>query len=146
MFLRRWSTARNLVSDCASVTVITRSSKPFNASPLFMFQKCALLEFAECQPEFGLRIHDDWTIPGDWLLQRLPRHQQESDPVLTPSDNNLVSSIEQYERAVVDLGRRCRMRPPANAFGWHRERFRRVAERARSVEHISECVARGFDR
>src|SRR5262245_17436468 len=35
-------------------------------------QKAALLEFLECLPEFGLRIHDNRAIPRYWLLQRPP--------------------------------------------------------------------------
>ena len=73
-----------------------------------------MLELFECPPEFGLRIHDDRAIPGHRFPQRLPRDKQKSDAVLTTLDDNFVASIEEHERAVVDLGRRRRMRPPAD--------------------------------
>jgi hypothetical protein len=41
------------------------------ASPLILFQKRALFKFAECLPEFGLRIHDDRAIPRHGFLERL---------------------------------------------------------------------------
>src|SRR6266545_2222306 len=43
----------------------------------FRLQERPLLELVVGLPELLLRVHHDRAVPGDRLLERLPRHQEE---------------------------------------------------------------------
>ena len=42
-------------------------------------------------------VHHDRPVPGDGLLDRLPRHEQEPDPGVSRLDRHLVAAIEQHQ-------------------------------------------------
>src|SRR5215475_4799318 len=50
--------------------------------------------------QLGLGVHHDRAIPRNRLLDRLARDQQEPDALLAGLDRDLVSAVEQHERAV----------------------------------------------
>src|SRR5258708_33041045 len=47
--------------------------------------------------QLRLRVHHDWTIPGDRLLDRLAGNQQEADAVLAGQHRDLGAAVEQDE-------------------------------------------------
>jgi len=68
---------------------------------LLFLQEGAILELSEGLLELFPGIHDDRAMPGNGLFERLPRHQQEANPLLPRLDDDLVTTVEQNEGAVV---------------------------------------------
>src|SRR2546430_1837945 len=60
----------------------------------------AFVQFGEGLLQLGLGVHHDRAIPGDRLLDRLARDQEEPDALLAGLDRHLVAAIEQHERAI----------------------------------------------
>ena len=108
-------------------------------------QEGPLLKLVECLLELFLRVHDDRTVPGHGLLERLAGDEQESDALVPGLHRDLVAPVEEDQRAVVRLlgGRRVR---PADRFGWHREGGGGVAEFPGPSEDVREGVAGRLDR
>jgi sugar fermentation stimulation protein A len=89
----------------------------------------------------ALSVHDDRAVPGDRLLERPARDQQEAHALVAGLHDDLVAAIEQHERAVarcVEHGAPLVDRPVSVST----PRLRGVAERARTLEHVGEGVAR----
>src|SRR5260370_5379811 len=98
-------------------------------------QERPLLELLERLPELLLGVHDDGAVPCHGLLERLPRNQEEPDPVIPSLHRDLVALVEEHERAVVRLLRRLRVRP-SHPFGRYGQGARRVAELPCPGEHV----------
>jgi len=41
-----------------------------------------------------LRVHDNGAVPGDWLLERLARDEQEADPFVAGLHHDFVAAVE----------------------------------------------------
>ena len=76
-----------------------------------MLQERPLLEFPERLAKLFLRVHHNRAVPRHRLLKRFSRDQQEPDSVVPGVYRNLVTAIKEYERAVVRLRGRRRVRP-----------------------------------
>ena len=87
-----------------------------------------------------LRVHHDRSIPGDRLLDRLSRDEQEPDALVAGLHDDFVAAVEQHERSVAGLGSRFTASLPVDLLGQHAARLRRVAERAGAREHVRERV------
>src|SRR5262245_16621747 len=61
------------------------------------------MQLGHCLLQFGLSIHHDWPVPGDWFLDRFSGHQQETNAVLACLHRDLVAGIEQHQRTVSGL-------------------------------------------
>jgi len=85
-----------------------------------------VLKFFEGGAQFVLRIHDNRTLPGHRFLNRLAGDEQESNAFIARLNGKFVAVVEENQRAIVEAGR--------------------VGELSGSGEHVSESVARGFDR
>src|SRR5437867_12229784 len=96
---------------------------------LLELQERSFLQFQERLLELFLRVHHDWAVPCDRFLEWLSRNQQDPDAVFARLHLYLIAGVEEHQRAVVRLlwGRGI---GPANSFGRHRQRARRVAELA----------------
>src|SRR5436190_558009 len=66
-------------------------------------QERPLLELLERLPELLLGVHHDGAVPRHGLFQRLPRNQKEPDPLLPGLHRDLVTLVEEHQRAVVHL-------------------------------------------
>src|SRR5712691_7692748 len=60
-------------------------------------QERPLLELLERLPELLLCVHDDGAVPCDGLFERLPRNQQEPDPVIPGLHCDLVDLVAEHE-------------------------------------------------
>src|SRR5205814_6320030 len=68
-----------------------------------MLNESVILKFGNCLPELLLRVHHDRAVPSDGLLDRLARHQQESNPLVPCLHHDLVSAVEEYQRMIADV-------------------------------------------
>ncbi len=109
------------------------------------FQKCPLLQLIIRLLQLRLRVHDDWAIPRNGLLQGFPGHQQKANPILTRLHLNMISAVEENERAVVRLSRRRYVRP-AKALRRHRQRSGCVAKFSAARKYIRESMVRCLNR
>src|SRR5437899_3603563 len=109
-----------------------------------MLNESVILKFGNCLPELLLRVHHDRAVPSDGLLDRLARHQQESNPLVPCLHHDLVSAVEEYQRMIPDV-----VHWPAIGFrdmlSQYRARIRGVAERAGAREHVGKRVTRSVD-
>src|SRR5713101_7586722 len=96
--------------------------------------------------QFRIGVHHDRSVPGDRLLDRLARDQQEADAFLAGLDRHLVAAVEQHQRPVsrplADERRSLRI----VLLGQNAQRFGRAGKRPRSLEHIGEGVPGGLHR
>src|SRR5438093_6357355 len=111
-----------------------------------LLQECPALQLIKRLAQFRLRVHDDGAVPGDRFLERLSGHEQEPDAVCAGVHHDVVATVEEDERAVVDFGWRRGMLPPSDAFGRYGKGLGRVTELSGSAEHIREGMTRRFDR
>src|ERR1041385_5199351 len=102
-------------------------------------QEGPLLELIVGLPELLLRVHDDRPVPGDGLLERLPRHQEEPDPLVAGLHRDLIAAGEEHQRAVLRLRGEGGV-GPADSLGRDRQRPGGVAELPRSREDVREGV------
>src|SRR5438445_13869357 len=106
-----------------------------------MLNESVILKFGNRLPELLLRVHHDRAVPSDGLLDRLARHQQESNPLVPCLHHDLVSAVEEYQRLIADV-----VHWPAIGFrdmgSQYRQRIRGVAERAGACEHVGKLVTR----
>src|SRR5258706_1915315 len=108
-------------------------------------QERPLLQLLKRLLELFLRVHHDWTVPGHRLLQRLPRDQEKSDPVLSGLYLQLISPVEEHKRAIVSLRRRRRVQP-ADTLRRHSQRTGRVTKLPRACEDVRKSVTSCFHR
>src|SRR5438477_13092577 len=107
---------------------------------LLELQERSFLQFQERLLELFLRVHHDWAVPGDRFLEWFSRNQQEPDAVFARLHFHLIAGVEEHQRAIFRLlWGRCI--GPADSFGRHRQRARRVAEFAAPRKNIGEGVA-----
>jgi hypothetical protein len=50
--------------------------------------------------QLGLRVHNDRSVPGHGLFERLPRDEQKPYSFLARLDGDLIAAVEQDERAI----------------------------------------------
>src|SRR5262245_60188625 len=103
-----------------------------------------------------LRVHDDRPIPGDGLLERLARHEQETHPFIARLNDDFVAPIEKDQRTVLRIaayparrvacGNVGRSAAFGDVVGPYPARLGRVTEGPRTGEDICEGVARSLDR
>jgi hypothetical protein len=62
-----------------------------------MLDEVAGLQFRHRLSKFLLRIHNDGSVPGDRLFDRLTRDQQEPDALIAGLNDDLVSAVEQHQ-------------------------------------------------
>jgi hypothetical protein len=62
-----------------------------------MLDEVAGLQLRPGLSKFLLRIHDDGSVPGDRLFDRLTRDQQEPDALIAGLNDDLVSAVEQHQ-------------------------------------------------
>src|SRR2546428_12178102 len=109
-----------------------------------MLNESVILKFGNRLPELLLRVHHDRAGPSDGFLDRLARHQQESNPLVPCLHHDLVSAVEEYQRMIADV-----VHWPAIGFrdmlSQYRARIRGVAERAGAREHVGKRVKRRVD-
>ena len=61
-------------------------------------RRCRRFELIEGLAEFGLRVHDDGAVPGDWLLKRPTGDEQEADAFGAGIDGDFVASVEEHQQ------------------------------------------------
>src|SRR5207237_1681203 len=109
-----------------------------------MLNESVILKFGNRLPELLLRVHHDRAVPSDGLLDRLARHQQESNPLVPCLHHDLVSAVEEYQRMIADV-----VHWPAIGFrdmlSQYRARSRGVAERAGAADSVARRVTRRVD-
>src|ERR1700676_1203153 len=105
-----------------------------------LLKKCPFFQVLERLAKFLLRVHDDWTIPGNRLLQRLTGDQEESNPIVAGLYLQFVTAVKQHERAVIRLRRRHHFQP-FHSFSRHSKRAGCVTELSASRENVGEGVA-----
>src|SRR2546428_6055670 len=113
-------------------------------SSLTGFQECSFPQFLVRVLQLGLRVHDDWTVPRHWFLERFAGNQQEADAILAGLHCHFISAIKKDERSVICPGRWSSLKP-FDAFGGHCERARCVAKFATSREDVGESMTGRFD-
>src|SRR5207245_3996484 len=110
-----------------------------------MLDEAAVLQLGVGVPQLRLRVHHDRPGPSHRLLERPSRDDQKPDSGFARLHGDLVARIEQHERAITGVltygGPRHSL---PHALGQHAARCRGVAERAASLEHVGEGVARGL--
>ena len=67
---------------------------------LLVADEGAAVEFGAGLAQFRLGIHDDGTVPGDRLLERLAGDEQEANTFGSGLDDNFIAAVEQDERMV----------------------------------------------
>src|SRR5262249_4647765 len=67
---------------------------------LSALDKCPAAQFGNSLLQLRLGVHYDRPVPGHRLLDRLARHQQETDALFASLHGDLVAYIKQDERAV----------------------------------------------
>ena len=72
-------------------------------------------QLADRLAQLLLGVHDDRSVPGDRLLERLAGHQQEADAFVARLHHDLVAAVEQHERPVAGLVARARVSLPSVA-------------------------------
>ena len=72
-----------------------RRLKKCRASGVFNERPDAQLVVSALELLFG--IHDDRAVPGNRLLDRLTRYEQETDTLVTGLDADLVTAVEQHQ-------------------------------------------------
>src|ERR1700683_1166688 len=109
-----------------------------------MFDEPASLQFGHCLAQLLLRVHYDRPVPGHRLFDRLPRHQQKTNPLVAGLNHDLVTAVEQHQRVIADIvtGLRVGIR---GFFGSHPTRLRGIPDSARTGKHISKRVASSLD-
>src|ERR1051325_12199155 len=106
-----------------------------------VLDKGAAAQLADRLLQFLLRIHDDRAVPGDRLLDRLPRHQQEADAALAGLHRDLVAAVEQHQRAIADQLAQQDLFAADLLLGQNSERLRGGAKAAVAFEDVGEGVA-----
>ena len=96
--------------------------------------------------QFGLRVHHDRAVPGDRLLDRLARHEEEANAFVAGLHRHFVAAVEDDERPVAGLLADQDLVGAVGLLGEHAEGLRGGAEVAGSLEHIGESVALQLDR
>src|SRR5262245_36523619 len=71
--------------------------------PRSALNESSLTQLGDCLLQFGLGIHYNWSVPGDWFLDRFSGYQQETNAVLARLYVDLVAGIEQHQRTVPGL-------------------------------------------
>src|SRR6266704_121022 len=96
-----------------------------------------------------LGVHHDRPLPGDRLLERLSRDQQEPHPLLARVHRDLVAGVEQDEGAVPRFLRALAARIAStgrDAIGANALRCGRIAEAAAAFKDVCERMPRRLDR
>ncbi len=101
------------------------------------------MQFRERLTQLLLRIHHDWTVPSDWLFERLPGDEEKSDSIVSGLDSNFIAPIEEYKRTVVRLNRRVGVQP-LDGFCRHCERTRGIAEFPAACKNVSKGMTNRF--
>src|SRR5204862_2164956 len=98
--LVNWQTA----TGAHSLSVVVLWGSPWWAARgcgwLALLDEGSVVEFCHGLTKLVLRVHDDRTIPGDWLFERFPRNQQKPNPLGPGLNADLVATVEQYERVI----------------------------------------------
>src|SRR5437868_11606199 len=89
----------------------------------FRFKERPFPKLLVSLPKLFLSVHHDGAVPRDRFLERLSRSEEKPDSFLSGLHHDVVAAIEEHQRPVLRLLRRCRV-SPADAF--------------RSEEHTSE--------
>ena len=66
----------------------------------WLLMKVPSAQLADGLLQLGLRVHDDGPVPGDRLLDRLARNQQEADALLAGLNRDLIAAVEQHQRPI----------------------------------------------
>src|SRR5215471_20763040 len=79
-----------------------RSERREHATPAAsaVLDEGAVAQLGDGLLQLGLGVHHDRPVPGDGLLDRLARDQQETDALLARLHGDLVAAVEQHQRAV----------------------------------------------
>src|SRR5689334_23649803 len=149
----RWVGKSNLTSEtcCASSWIagsspaMTRCAIALKRRLLLLPDERAVAQLAHRLVQFGLRVHHDRPVPGDRLLDRLARHQQEADALLAGLHRDLVAAVEHDQRAVAGLLAELDLLAVDLLLGQDAERRRRGNERARAREDVGEGMAVDLD-
>src|SRR5215471_10104841 len=96
-----------------------------NALP--MLNELAALQFCQSLSQFLLGVHDDRTVPGNRLLNRLARYQEKTDAFVAGLNDNLIAAIEEHERVIAGLVLRVGFRVDSR-FSQNRARIRCIPE------------------
>src|SRR6185437_9310020 len=72
---------------------------------LAFLQKRPLFELLVRLPELLLRIHHDRSVPRHGFLKRLPRNQEEPNPLVPRLHGHLVAAVKEHECSVLGLFR-----------------------------------------
>src|SRR5215472_6343552 len=83
----------------------------------FGIEEGAAVEFVEGLAEFRLRVHDDGSVPGDRLFERLARDEEEAEAVIASLNHHFVATVKEHEGAVLGFSGRLGVQP-ADRFGW----------------------------
>src|SRR2546426_210836 len=111
-----------------------------------MLDEAAVLQLGVGVPQLRLRVHHDRPGPSHRFLERPSGDEQKPDSGFARLHGDLVPRVEQHERAIAGVlthRRPRRPRPLPHALGQHTARCRGVEDRAASLEHVGERVARG---
>src|SRR5262245_39719974 len=110
-----------------------------------MLDKRAVLQLGNGLLQLGLGVHHDRPVPGDRLLDRLARDQQEADALVARLHRDLIAAVEYHERAVSGPFAHYGLAGRAFLLRLHAERLRGVAESPRSLEDIGESMPIDLD-
>src|SRR6201999_2815823 len=101
-----------------------------------MLDERAVTQLADRLLQLALCIHDDWSVPGDRLLDRLARDEQEADAIVAGLHGGLVTRIEHHQRTIAGPLAHQRLARGRLLFGEHAERLRCTGEGAGAFEYI----------
>src|SRR5438445_1417300 len=118
------------------------------SSALAWLDEGAVLQLGVRAPQLVRRVHHDGAVPRYRLLDRLSRHEQESDAGVASLLRHRVPAVEQHQRAVLHLpiASASLGRNRSHLLGADGAGLRGVAERAAALEHVGKRVPRGLDR
>src|SRR3989442_5685803 len=106
-----------------------------------MLNESVILKFGNRLPELLLRVHHDRAVPSDGLLDRLARHQQESNPLIPCLHHDLVSAVDEYQRMTAEVVHR-----PAIGFrdmlSQYRPRILSASKHADAPAHVGTSGTR----
>src|SRR5215471_1682155 len=114
--------------------------------PSSVLDKGASVQFGNRLLQFGLGVHHDRPIPGDWFLDRLAGDKQEADALLAGLNRDLFAAVEQHKRTVTGAFADDRFPRRGLFLGEDAEWTRSAGERTGSLEHIRKGMPRGLDR
>jgi hypothetical protein len=114
-----------------------------------MLDEVAGLQLRHRSSKFLLRVHDDGSVPGDRLFDRLTRNQQEPDARITGLNDDLISAVEQHQRVIACIVL-CRCVSSRGLFRYNRARIGAIAKRSSATKNLRKGVtpsehARRFD-